>query len=333
MFRLRLLACLCALAVAANPPAAAAWGRAGHMLVSRIGTETLPDAVPAFLRTKQAVDEITLLGPEADNLKGSGRSVDKDEDPGHYVDIGDDGRIMGAVMLAALPPDREAYDTALRAVNSDQYKAGFLPYSLIDGFEIIRKDLAYWRVDDFGARTAASPGDRAYFANLRALRETLTLRDIGYWSHFVADGSQPLHDTIHYDGWEERYPGSKGLHAKFESNYVNDFVKYEAVKSRVKPFAPCACTIEQAVPAYLAGSAAQVVPLYELFKSGAFAGGTEAGVNFTADRLAYGATALRNMIVEAWLDSANQTVGYPPKKVRDIESGQIPLTQRIFGTD
>ena len=312
---------------------AAAWGRTGHMLISRIGTETLPDSVPAFLRTSAAVDEIALLGPEADNLKGSGRSVDRDDDPGHYVDIGDDGRIMGVVRLASLPPDREAYDTALRARNSDQYQAGYLPYSLMDGFEIVRKDLAFWRVDDLGARTAADPDDRAYFASLRALREALTLRDLGYWSHFVADGSQPLHDTVHFDGWEQRYPGSKGLHSKFESNYVNDFVKHDAVKSRIKPFAPCGCTIEQAIPVYLAGSAAQVVPLYELFKSGAFASGTDAGVNFTADRLAYGATELRNLIVEAWLESTNQSVGYPPIKVRDVESGATPLTRRIFGTE
>ena len=329
---LRLLAAAFACALALQPLSAGAWGGAGHVIVSRVGMETLPDSVPAFLRTPQAIEEVALLGPEADNLKGAGTTVDRDNDPGHYLDIGDDGRVMG-IALGELPIDREGYDTRLRAANSDQYKAGFLPYSLIDGFEIVAKDFAYWRVADIGARTATDPAERASFEKLRALREMLTLRDIGYWSHFVADGSQPLHTTVHFDGWEERYPGSMGVHSHFESEYVSDFLNAAAVRSRVRPFAPCACTIAQGVATYLAGSSAQVVPLYELFRAGAFRSRTDAGVDFVADRLAYGATELRHLVVEAWLASREQTVGYPPVKVRDVESGAAPLRPKILRTE
>ena len=42
------------------------------------------------------------------------------------------------------------------------------------------------------------------------------------------------------------------------------------------------------------------------------------GIAFATARLAAGATALRNMIVEAWLDSANTPIGYPMDNVRDI---------------
>lgn len=332
MSLLRVLSAALVCALALLPLSAAAWGGAGHVMISRVGMETLPDTVPAFLRTPQAIEEVALLGPEADNLKGAGTTVDHDNDPGHYLDINDDGRVMG-IALGDLPVDREAYDTRLRAANSDQYKAGYLPYSLIDGFEIVRKDFAYWRVADIGARTATDPAERATFEKLRTLRETLTLRDIGYWSHFVADASQPLHTTVHFDGWEERYPGSKGLHSHFESAYVSDFLNAAAVRSRMTPFAPCSCTIEGAVATYLAGSAAQVVPLYELFKTGAFRSRTDAGVSFVADRLAYGATELRNLVVEAWLASRDQTVGYPPVKVRDVESGAVPPRAKILRTE
>jgi hypothetical protein len=41
---------------------------------------------------------------------------------------------------------------------------------------------------------------------------------------------------------------------------------------------------------------------------------------------ATGATAIRNMIVDAWLDSANTPVGYPMVNVRDIESGTVRAT-------
>ena len=33
------------------------------------------------------------------------------------------------------------------------------------------------------------------------LRETITIRDIGVWSHYVADGTMPLHASVHFDGW------------------------------------------------------------------------------------------------------------------------------------
>jgi hypothetical protein len=33
----------------------------------------------------------------------------------------------------------------------------------------------------------------------------LILRDLGVWSHYVADASNPMHTTIHSDGWGE-YP-------------------------------------------------------------------------------------------------------------------------------
>jgi hypothetical protein len=38
------------------------------------------------------------------------------------------------VPIKPLPATREAYDTALRANGSDEYKAGYLPYSIVDGW-------------------------------------------------------------------------------------------------------------------------------------------------------------------------------------------------------
>ena len=110
-----------------------------------------------------------------------------------------------------LPVTREAYDTQLRAGGSTQYKAGYLPYSIIDGWQQVRKDFAYWRVAVKGAETATTPEERAWFEADRRLREKLTLRDIGIWSHYVGDASQPLHVSVHYNGWGD-YPNPRGLH-------------------------------------------------------------------------------------------------------------------------
>ena len=49
--------------------------------------------------------------------------------------------------------------------------------------------------------------------------------DTGQLSHFVGDGSQPLHVTIHFNGWGSDQPNPQGysnarLHGPFESDLV-----------------------------------------------------------------------------------------------------------------
>ena len=50
-------------------------------------------------------------------------------------------------------------------------------------------------------------------------------------------------------------------------------------------------------------------------------------------RLAAGAAATRDMIVDAWLDSASTPIGYPMVNVRDIESGKVRGNAELFETD
>ena len=112
-----------------------------------------------FAQTKPT---ITTLGPELDRSKGSGRTHDAERDPGHYVDLDDSGSVMSVVSLAALPPTREEYDTLLRKSGLTQYAAGYLPYSIVDGWQQLRRDFALWRVDVIGASSATTPEDRAW---------------------------------------------------------------------------------------------------------------------------------------------------------------------------
>jgi hypothetical protein len=42
---------------------------------------------------------------------------------------------------------------------------------------------------------------------------------------------------------------------------------------------------------------------------------------------------VRDLILDAWLASANAPVGYPMVNVRDIESGKIRATRELFGAD
>lgn len=68
-----------------------------------------------------------------------------------------------ALPLSKLPTTREEHDTLVRAKDLAQYKAGYLPYSFIDGWQQLRKDFAYWRALKKGLETAATAKDRAWF--------------------------------------------------------------------------------------------------------------------------------------------------------------------------
>jgi hypothetical protein len=78
---------------------------------------------------------------------------------------------------------------------------------------------------------------------------------------------------------------------------------------------------------------ANVAPLYELEKSHGFTKQNPRGVAFATTRLAAGASAARDMIVDAWRASADMGVGYPTVSVSDIESGKVTPTRALFGAD
>jgi hypothetical protein len=305
--------------------------------VSQAGALAFPSSLPEFVRTPAAVTEIADLGVEADRSKGSGNPHDIDNDPGHFLDFGDDQSVNGAVRLEALPLSREAYDTALRASGTDQYKMGYLPYSIIDGYQQVVKDFGYWRADVAALKTNLSPADRTFFDRDQRLRELLTVRDIGYWSHFVGDASQPMHVSVHYNGWGA-YPNPENftnahIHAPFEGTNVRDHATLDAVRAAMPAYVACNCTILTYTANYLKATQSQVVPLYRLQAKGVLLNGSPEGVAFTDARLAAGAAALRDLVVMAWDASATAAVGYPEIKVSDIESGAVTITAKSFGGD
>ncbi|MCW5733683.1 MAG: hypothetical protein KIS73_06140 [Enhydrobacter sp.] len=329
-----------ALAIAFAPfGPALGWGATGHEFVSGVAAELLPEELPQFVRTPEAIADIAVYGRELDRSKGAGDPHDKERDPGHFVSLDDAGLVAGLLALDALPGTREAYDGALRAGGkATQYSAGYLPLAIEDGWQQLVKDFAYWRAASVGARTAVSSADRAWFEADRKRREHLTIRDLGVWSHYVGDASQPMHVSIHFDGWgpfdnPRGFSNRRGLHAHFEGPFVRANVERGRVKAATAPYRACTCSIRDRTTALILASHAAVVPLYELDLKGAFTDGNEAGIAFATARLADSASVLRDMIVDAWRASTDMGVGYPMISVRDIEAGRHVLTRDDFGRD
>jgi len=323
---------IAALLLAASHSAALAWGAAGHRMIGELAAKNFPHQIPAFLRTPQAQFQIGQLAREPDISKGAGQPHDADLDPGHFVNVLDDGTLMGGPKLSDLPPTRRDYDTALRAVGANQYAVGYLPYNLMGGYQQLVKDFAILRItlaaQKHARKFAMTPAERLRFARERALREMLTLRDLGWWAHFVGDTANPMHASIHHNGWRsdanpQGFTTARGTHAKFEEVFVDANITDADVAAKLRPYRACACTIQQHVQDYLAASWSLVVKSYELEKSGALDTATPASKAFVAERLAEGASQLRDLVTDAWEESAKSTLGYRnPMTVADLESGK-----------
>jgi len=323
--------------VSLTPGVVLAWGSTGHRIVGEAAVRALPAEIPGFLRTPQAATDVGEYSREPDRAKGAGRVHDNDRDPGHFLDLSDDGTALGGPTLAALPPTRAEYDTALRAVGQDSWKAGYLPYSIIDRYEQLAKDLAYWRVLAAAEANPAWAAHQAFFTADRIRREQQILIAVGELSHFVGDGSQPLHVTVHFNGWGD-FPNPQGftrakVHGPFESDLVQATVTEPGVEAKMLAPRDCDCPIARRVADYLAATGALVVPFYELEKAGGLAPGDPRGPAFATQQIAVGASELRDLIVQAWHVSANETVGYKPVAVADVVAGRVDPYSALYGID
>lgn len=275
-------------------------------MIGQAAMAHLPVGLPAFLSTSSARDEIVYLQAEEDRLKiGEDSDVawSREWNTDHYLDIGDDGRVAGVLAMGSLPQTRDDYILALEHASPsvDPYNVGFLPYSILEGYEQVRADFALWR--------SASASERPE-------RERLAIHDIGIFSHFVGDGSQPLHVSVHYNGWG-KYPNPNGYtdardtHAEFESDFVDKFVALDAVRPLVGPAKVLPAIPFAEIQSYLMATDSQAMPFYDLQKAGGFVltDSTSAAhakaVAFTAARLAAGAQMLDSLILTAWQSSAD----------------------------
>lgn len=301
-----------------------AWGIKGHTIIGEAAMASLPPELPAFMRSKAATQEIIYLQAEEDRLK-----IDEDHEAAwarewstdHYIDLADDNSIGGVVALAALPGTRDDFDNMLQRATHpvDPYNVGFLPYAILEGYEQVRSDFALWRLAS--ADVSHSTGTaRDVASGIVTERANLTIHDIGIFSHFVGDGSQPLHVTIHYNGWgpypnPDAFTESKSTHANFETVFVGRYVTTADVSAKVgEPQVFSAVPLAE-IEHYLQATHAQVRPLYELEKAGAFdvndasSAGHRRVVEFTAQRLAEASRMLDSLILTAWRTSADVRPG------------------------
>jgi len=302
-------------------PQAQAWGIKGHTLVGVVATANLPAELPAFVRAPEAKSEIVYLQAEEDRLKigeNDEAAWAREWPTYHYIDIGDDGKIGGIVSIDALPPTRDEFEQALAHGSPpvDAYRVGFLPYAILEGYEQVRSDFALWRLAVASAKSAAGNPNAGQAATEVRYRENLTIHDIGIFAHFVGDGSQPLHVSVHFNGWgnfsnPRGFSNDRTTHAEFEGDWVDRYMTGQVIAPFFQAPTQLSAVPLPEIERYLKTTDSYVVPFYELKARGGFvlADATSdvhrEAVRFTAARLAAASQMLDSLILTAWRTSAD----------------------------
>jgi len=277
--------------LAVHPPAAHAWGNEGHRIINRLAAATLPADVPAFLRSRAALDEIEYLGPEPDRWRSPAEpELVAAQAPEHFIDL------ELADALGPLPHKRLDFEAEVFAAGQRPEKIGLQPWETTEVWERLKAAMRQYRA------MTANHEDTAPV-------EQAILFYVGWLGHYVGDGSQPLHTTVQYNGWTgpnpNGYTTAHQIHYQFESPFVAANIHAPDVEAKMSPVKAIDGDIFDAYVAYLRQTRSFVEKVYQLDKVGGFQGaGTPESRQFTAQRLAAGASMLRDMIYTAWLDSA-----------------------------
>ena len=260
-------------------------------MINRAAVLGLPADVPAFLRSPEALNEIEYLGPEPDRWRSPTEpELEAAQAPEHFINL------EMADALGPLPHRRLDFEAKVFAAGLRPEKIGLQPWEATEVWERLKAALREYR------KLAAGDGDT------RPVEQAI-LFYAGWLGHYVGDGSQPLHTTIQYNGWvgpnPNGYTTGHQIHWQFEGPFVDANLREPEVRAKMTPPKAIQGDIFDAYVAYLRQSKTYVERVYQLDKAGGFVGkGTAESREFTAGRLAAGASMLRDMIYTAWLESA-----------------------------
>lgn len=287
----RILLGVTLLALASN---AFAWGEKGHYITNEAATHGLPADMPPFFH--RAYPDLIWLGFDPDRWRSGGESLEPATAPNHFLDF-------EYVEGLTLPPDRFKFidlmytSGRLRQRGIHNSEAGFLPWAIAEEAQKLTVEFRNWR--------SSAPGSTD-----RAIIERNIIIIAGVLGHYVGDGANPHHATMHYNGWvgstnPQNFPNDCGTHSRFERDFVSHAVDVRDVIPKLA--APVLRTDYFATAIeHVKASNALVETLYTLDRDGAFTqyGPVDAaGFAFATSRLAAGASLLRDIWWSAWRNS------------------------------
>jgi hypothetical protein len=288
------------------------WGPRGHQSANRAAVRGIPEDGPIFLR--QYEDWIAKTGPVPDSWRGIGEPYSKIfEDPNHGW-FKEQFAFMKEIPRSRYEFVLRLYDEYLRIREKEPDRAaltnvrwtGTMPYAAMENYDRMKAAMRLYR------RAVADPSAESQ-QDAHFLAQDIAFY-LGWLGHYTADGAQPLHDTIHHDGWlgenPKQYTTDPRIHGRFESSFV-DLIQLKdtdlsplMTKARVldDPFA--------AILAHLDDAATHVEQVYILDKAGAFVDkNNEAAAQLAKSQLAKAAALLRDLAYTSWVESGKPATG------------------------
>ena len=282
-------AALSVLLILLLPMSSTAWGPKGHFMVNRLAIEASASRLPPFM--KAAANNIVYNALEPDRWREEvGTAMNTAQAPDHFFD----SEYWGAV--STIPNDRYAFMSQLATRKVELIKVGYLPYAIIENYARLRNAFRNWR----NAKTDAD----------RESAKANAVQYAGVLGHCVADGTMPMHLSVHFSGWADGYANPKHFttdrmfHARYESAYVDAAITPAAVKAKIG--SPQRLTdVFGAVKDHLRRTFSELEPMYEMEKTGEFnpQSPRPKGTEFITNELARGATMLGNLWYTAWIES------------------------------
>jgi len=272
---------------------ARAWDHPGHAIVNRLALASLPKDFPAFVNEPANVERIAFLSGEPDRWSHSPDLPLKHVNwMDHYIDIEQipeagldfatlpsfryDFAIEFAAGRAAHPQNFPPIDPAKNTDHTRQWP-GFLPWTIVEMYGQLKAAFA-------SLKTYEELGTPDEIANARA--DVVDL--MGIIGHYVGDGAQPLHTTVHHAGWIGSNPNGyttwTGFHSWIDSGAIAKAgIKTADIAARVEPAQaiPLAARADGRDPVFVAALdfiLAQnkfVEPLYQLEKAGKLGNGDQ----------------------------------------------------------
>jgi hypothetical protein len=280
------------------------WGDEGHKLINRTAVAAVPADMPAFFKAGGA--RIVYNGPEPDRWRTVLEpSLKNSQEPDHFIDL---ERVsdIGEFPLGRYDFIRWAYAKRLRITeHSDDFlpeRIGFQPYITAEVYERLKVAFrAYRELKAKGQSTDAAENDALFYA--------------GWMGHYVADGCNPLHTTIQYNGWVGPNPNgysTEHVHWPIESDFVNKNLAKLDPTALMKPATAVTDPFHQYV-SYLKQSFALVEPVYQIEKRGGFnEQGSDEARELIRKQFAAGSQELVNLWYTAWVESEKPVPPYKP---------------------
>jgi hypothetical protein len=306
---------------------AKAWDYEGHHAVNELALASLPADFGGFTMTPALKARVEFLAGEPDRWRNVGdlplRNVNG---PDHYIDLEDlplygltpetlplmryDFAADIAKARAAHPEKFPPIDPAKDADHTRELD-GFLPWAITEYCEKLKSDFSSLKAFQ------THGGSPTEIANAQAD----IVYVMGVMGHYVGDGSQPLHTTVHFNGWvgnnPKGYTTRPSFHAWIDGGYFRKTgpIAVDLLAGKIRPATRIANAgapdgMFKAVVNYLVEQNKLVGPLYQMDKAGELSGEGDAGMAgrpFLEDQLVKAGQMLGNLWLTAWLEAPEDT--------------------------